>query len=102
MKIEDICDWYASKPFLNYFLILSILLHRVIAQGGKYPGMHNTPTERTNGTQKPLETKAQVCFKLTQTRFIAQPKSCNQNKILTTCTFFSADAYRLEGFDHLS
>jgi len=39
MKIEDICDW-------------------VIAQGGKYPGMHNTPTERTNGTQKPLETKA--------------------------------------------
>lgn len=41
MKIEDICDW-------------------VIAQGGKYPGMHNTPTERTNGTQKPLETKAQM------------------------------------------
>jgi len=41
VKIEDVCDW-------------------IIQQGGKYPGMHGSPTERTQGSQKPLETKAQM------------------------------------------
>lgn len=32
----------------------------VLKNGDKYPGKHNTPTERTNAHQKPLESKAQM------------------------------------------
>merc|ERR1740115_483628 len=41
LGIEQVIDW-------------------ILKNGDKYPGKHNTPTERTVGHQKPLEAKAQM------------------------------------------
>lgn len=41
MGIEQIIEW-------------------ILKNGDKYPGKHNTPTERTNANQKPLEAKSQM------------------------------------------
>jgi len=36
------------------------IIEWVLKNGDKYPGKHNTPTERTNPNQKPLEAKSQM------------------------------------------
>jgi len=36
------------------------IIEWVLKNGSKYPGKHNTPTERTNLNQKPLEAKSQM------------------------------------------
>lgn len=58
---------------------------RILKNADKYPGKHNTPTERTNPNQKPLEAKSQVGRPL-----------CSRN------SFFLTDAYHLERSRHLS
>jgi hypothetical protein len=37
-----------------------LTVFRILKNADKYPGKHNTPTERTNPNQKPLEAKSQV------------------------------------------